>query len=126
MYSEEIYIMTKEYVVLIRGNSIGENIKILRQEKGLSQTQLAEKLDVSKSIISAYEKNIRKPSLNTLFKMSEIFEVSVAELMSPDNFIPTYESTEPVDISKLTPQQKIIIKEMIKGFEKENKLNKKD
>ena len=118
--------MTKEYVVLIRGNSIGENIKILRQEKDLSQTQLAEKLDVSKSIISAYEKNIRKPSLNTLFKMSEIFEVSVAELMSPDNFIPTYEPTEPVDISKLTPQQKIIIKEMIKGFEKENKLNKKD
>ncbi len=118
--------MNNTYIITIRGDSIGENIKILRKEKGLSQAKLAHKLDVSGAIISAYEKNIRNPSLNTLFKMSEIFEVPVAEILSPHDYIREFQPVYTVDISKLTPQQQTIIKEMIRGFEKENLMLKKE
>lgn len=118
--------MTTEYILKIKGKSIAENIQILRKENNMTQQQLAEKLDVSKSIISAYEKGKRKPSLNILFKMSEIFGVSVAEMMSVNDFQKNYDTSDLVDISKLTPVQKNVIIQMVKGFMKENLINNKE
>lgn len=46
--------------------SIGERLRILRVEAGLSQKQVAETLKMSKPIVSQYESNQRTPSLGKL------------------------------------------------------------
>lgn len=52
-------------------------IKKLREENDITQEDLAQKLEMSKGIISLYEKEIRKPSLEVLIKLSEIFNCSI-------------------------------------------------
>ena len=51
----------------------GENLKKLRQEAGLTQKQLAERLWISKATVSYYEQSLRCPSLEILLKLSKSF-----------------------------------------------------
>lgn len=51
-----------------------ENLKCLRKTAGLSQKQLAEKLDVDQRTVSAWENGICEPSLQVLVRLCEIFE----------------------------------------------------
>lgn len=52
-------------------------IKKLREEFGYTQQDLANKLDSSKSVIGLYESETRKPSLEILVKLSDIFNCSI-------------------------------------------------
>lgn len=52
-------------------------IKLLREELGMTQQELADKLDGAKSTVAMYEKGDRKPSLEILIKLSEIFNCSI-------------------------------------------------
>lgn len=61
--------------------SLGERIYILRTEKNLSQGDLAEQLEVSRQSISKWENNNAIPDLEKIIKLSEIFEVSLDELV---------------------------------------------
>ena len=61
--------------------SLGETIYRLRTEKNLSQGGLAEMLDVSRQSISKWENNSAVPDLEKIIKLSEIFEVSLDELV---------------------------------------------
>lgn len=62
-------------------NNLGEKIKNLRANNNLTQTMLASRLGVTKSVISAYENSIRYPSYDILIKLSEIFKVSTDYLL---------------------------------------------
>lgn len=61
--------------------TLGEKIYTLRTEKGMSQTDLAEALDVSRQSISKWETDASTPELDKLVKLSEIFGVSLDELV---------------------------------------------
>lgn len=52
-------------------------IKILREEFNFTQQDLANKLECSKSVIGLYESETRKPSMEILLKLSEIFDCSI-------------------------------------------------
>lgn len=52
-------------------------IKLLREELGMTQKDLSIKLDLTEGSISLYEKEDRKPSLEVLVKLSEIFNCSI-------------------------------------------------
>ena len=52
-------------------------IKQLREELGYTQQDLANRLESSKSVIGLYENESRKPSLEILIKLSEIFNCSI-------------------------------------------------
>lgn len=52
-------------------------IKTIREEHGLTQQELANKLDGAKSTVAMYENETRKPSLEILIKLSEIFNCSI-------------------------------------------------
>ena len=52
-------------------------IKNLREEFGMTQQELADKIDGAKSTIAMYEKGDRKPSLEVLVKLSETFNCSI-------------------------------------------------
>lgn len=62
--------------------TLGERIYKLRTEKEMSQGDLAEALDVSRQSISKWETNGSVPELDKLVKLSEIFGISLDELVT--------------------------------------------
>lgn len=52
-------------------------IKQLREENKWTQSELSQKMDCAMSSIAMYEKEERKPSLEVLVKLSEIFNCSI-------------------------------------------------
>lgn len=58
-------------------NTFGETLKRLRIEAGFSQITLAEKLQVSKCIVSYWENNLSEPTLSNLKKIALLFNVSI-------------------------------------------------
>ena len=63
----------------------GIRIAKLRAAKGLSQAQLAERIGITKSMVSAYENSIRMPSYPVLIKIARVFNVSVDYLLGMEN-----------------------------------------
>lgn len=61
--------------------AFGENLAILRKSKGLSQEQLAEKLNLTGQTISKWELNQSTPDVNLLLQLSDIFQVSTDYLI---------------------------------------------
>lgn len=59
-------------------------LKEIRQEKKLSQKDLAKKLNISQQAISLYEKGDREPKLETWQKLADYFNVSVPYLQGLD------------------------------------------
>jgi putative transcriptional regulator len=57
-------------------------IKEVLEEKGIKQTWLAEKLGKSYNMVNAYAQNRRQPSLETLYKISELLNTDVRELLN--------------------------------------------
>lgn len=68
-------------------SSIGERITHLRNEKGLSRSQLAVVLRVSEAAVGHMENNQRKPSLKTAVRLANFFSVSLDELIGTDESI---------------------------------------
>ena len=61
---------------------IGKFIKELREEKGLTQDELAKKIPISRQAISKWERGLAIPDAQILLKLSEFFSVSVNEILS--------------------------------------------
>lgn len=57
--------------------SIGERLKKLRLDAGLSQKEVAESLKMSKPIVSQYESNQRTPSVGKLIRFSRFYNASL-------------------------------------------------
>src|SRR5690554_148330 len=61
---------------------LGKNLRFLRKQKGLTQSDIAEKLDIKRTMISAYEDGRSEPKLAGLNILAGIFNVSVDELLN--------------------------------------------
>lgn len=61
-----------------------ENIKKIRKEKGLSQEELAVKLNVVRQTISKWEKGLSVPDADLLISLSEILDTPVSILLGKD------------------------------------------
>lgn len=80
----------RNYKSLIKGVdimklSIGENIKLFRKAKDITQEQLAEMLNVSSQSVSRWELGICYPDMEFLPMLAEIFEITVDKLLGVDN-----------------------------------------
>ena len=70
--------------------STGERIKNARTKAGLTQVQLAEKIGTTAQNISQYERNIRNPKIETVFRIAKALGCNIADLdpelaiMSPE------------------------------------------
>lgn len=60
---------------------IGKNIKKHRMEKGMTQDQLAEKLNVTRQAVSNWENGKTQPNIETLTALGKHFGISVEELI---------------------------------------------
>jgi len=58
-------------------NYFSERLRELREEKGIGQVELAEKLSVSKGIISLWENGLREPKLSNLIAIAKFFDVPI-------------------------------------------------
>lgn len=60
---------------------IGANLKKARKEANMSQEEVAEILNTSRSNISKYENETLEPNIQTLKKLCEIYKISADELL---------------------------------------------
>ncbi|HEM6145153.1 TPA: S24 family peptidase [Streptococcus suis] len=68
---------------------IGLKIKEFRKLAGMTQTDLAQRLETTKQTISRYEKGDRKPGQDTLFELTDIFKVSIDDFFPPTSLTPS-------------------------------------
>ena len=61
--------------------TFGEKLQLLRKQKGLSQEELADKLDVSRQAISKWELGSSLPETQKVLQISRVFDVSCDYLM---------------------------------------------
>ena len=61
--------------------SIGETIASFRKQKGMTQNELAEKMNVTDKAVSKWERDLSCPDINTISKLADILDVSVEELL---------------------------------------------
>lgn len=74
---------------------LGENIRNLRQQKGMTQDELAEQLHVVRQTVSKWEKNLSVPDVQSLQRLAEVLDTKVDILLGvgPDQS-PTPEQQE--------------------------------
>lgn len=74
---------------LIDDKTIKENFGIklseLRKQKGLSRKQLAELFSLSEVTVGAYERGLRQPNFETLYRLADFFDVTIDELIGRDS-----------------------------------------
>jgi len=105
--------------------SFGTILKKLRQDSGLTQEELANKINTSRSNIANYENDKNMPSVDILDKLSQIFNCSIDYLMGKE------EEQDLLNLSKIgfsmdkynppTEKQKEQIRDLLKIILKDNK-----
>lgn len=95
--------------------NIGKFIKELRTEKNLSQNQLAEIIPITRQAISKWERNETIPDSFTLLKLSEIFDVTINELLQGKRIEkPNIEELENTTLNIIDNSNKKIIKHKLR------------
>lgn len=87
----------------------GNTLKMLRINNNLTQSQLAQQLGLTKSVISAYETGIRMPSYDVLIQIAKKFKVTTDYLLG-------VESRRDIDLSGLTEAETAAILNLIKAM----------
>ncbi|MCL2695837.1 MAG: helix-turn-helix domain-containing protein [Clostridiales bacterium] len=86
--------------------NLGKRIRALRLEKHITQTEMAQRIGISKAMISAYELEQRQPSYDILIRIATFFKVSADYLLG-------LEKSEMIDISGLKEREIEAIRNMI-------------
>ncbi len=85
----------------------GLRLKTLRKKCGLTQQDVADRLGVTRSTVSAYERNDKSPSLDVLERMAILYHSSIDYIMGLEKRTNLY-------IDDLTPNQQKIILAIVK------------
>ena len=96
----------------------GDKLKALRTEKGWTQQQLADRLELVNATISAYEQSAKSPSVEVLIKICGLFNVSADYLLGLSDNMER-------KMSVLTDEQMQMIVRLITEFEQHNLLKER-
>lgn len=99
--------------------TIGETLKSLRTQAGMTQSELGEKLSISAQAISKWERDESQPDIETLKKLAEIYGVSVVNIIDPDSAVnhesvPDEKTAEPKESSVYDGRYDLYISEEFK------------
>ena len=94
--------------------SIGKRLLLLRQQKGMSQEELANQLHVSRQTISKWESDLSLPDMKTMLDISDFFQISITELLGIE------EDNHNHSIEQIYDQTKIVLD----NLQKENQRRK--
>ena len=103
--------------------NFGERLRILIEEKDITQKELAAQLNIAPSTVSSYVQNTREPDFTTLTEIAKYFGVTTDYLLgckSADSDTSTSEDELLRVFRQLSPEQKDICIEQCKVFVKVN------
>ena len=63
---------------------LGDKIKLYRENKKMTQNEIADILDVSPATVSKYESGALEPNIESLKRLAELFEISIDELLNDE------------------------------------------
>ena len=89
---------------------LNENIKAIRKSKGLSQEELALKLNVVRQTVSKWEQALSVPDADMLISLSEVFETPVSTLLGE-----TVAETRADDLSAISEELEVINLQLARG-----------
>lgn len=89
----------------------GNTLKRLRLRENMTQAQLAQKLGLTKSVISAYETGLRLPSYDILIHIAKIYNVSTDYLLG-------LEQKQTIDLSGLSQEEIDSLLSLIKAMKR--------
>lgn len=95
--------------------NFGENLKKMRKASKMTQQMLADKVGVTKSIISYYELQARNPSPEMLIKLAGVFGVSTDHMLGLEK-IPSVT----LDVSGLDNEDLMLVRELVHRLKKKN------
>ena len=101
------------YNIYIKGGfemvDFGNRLKTMRLQKKMTQSDLAIKLGLTKSVISAYETGLRMPSYDVLLAIARVFKVSTDYLLGNEH-------GNTIDLSGLSQEETDAIIKLIKAI----------
>ena len=71
-----------------------DRLRELRKQKGYSQQELADKINVTKQTISQYERGVREPDYDNLLALCDIFNVSAGYLLGKEDVTMRFLNTD--------------------------------
>ena len=92
--------------------SLGQTISTLRMQKGISQMELAEALDVSRQSVSKWETDAALPEIDKLIALSRYFAVPVGMLLGLEEET----ASEPTGDGELTETQLKMVQEIVDRY----------
>ena len=93
---------------------VAERIKYLREQKGLTQADLAKQLGITRSSVNAWEMGISVPSTQYIVELSNIFKVSTDYLLG-------VERSASISVAGLTEKDVQYVQGLIAHLEEKNK-----
>lgn len=91
----------------------GEKLRTLRTDAGMTQTDLAKRLNITKSVVSYYELQERTPSPDVLIRLADIFHVSTDYLLGVNH-------KKMIDVSDLSEEDVRFLLITIETLRKKN------
>ncbi|MDO5327162.1 MAG: helix-turn-helix transcriptional regulator [Clostridia bacterium] len=95
---------------------VADRIKTLRESKGITQSDLAKKLGITRSSVNAWEMGISVPSTQYIVELAIIFGVSTDYLLNVDD-------SATIKVDGLTEEDTFIVYNLIHYLQKKNKEN---
>ncbi len=83
-------------------NPIGQIIKYLRHKQEMTQTELARKINVTRSTVNAWELNISSPNIDSLITLAEVFHTTT-------DFLLGIAPEETISLRKMSPKAKRLL-----------------
>ena len=93
---------------------ISDKIRELREQAGFSQSQLAKKLDVTRSSVNAWEMGLSAPTTQYIVAMTKIFHVSA-------DYILGTESEQMISLRGYTEEEISLVFSLLKYFDEHNR-----
>lgn len=87
-------------------------LKTLREARGLTQLQVANRIGVSKAMISAYETASKAPSIEVLIRLSRLFGVSV-------DFLACIDAAKVIDVSGLDDDSVALVAALVEKLKEQ-------
>lgn len=94
---------------------VADRIKALRDQKGLTQTELSKLLGITRSSVNAWEMGISVPSTQYIVELAHIFKVSTDYLLCVDN-------SATISVAGLTEKDIQLVHTMVEHLKEKNEL----
>lgn len=113
LYDNEISIGLFYHTAKRGGKMVAERIKGLREQKGLTQAELAKQLGITRSSVNAWEMGISVPSTQYVVEIAYLFKVSTDYILGVD-------TSASVSVSGLTEKDIQIVHSLIDHLKSKN------